>query len=455
MCYICMVSKNVLMNALCCLLALLPVALRAQTSGDRIVAIIDDIIVLESDVEAQLEYLKKSGQKDDGTLRCTVLENILNSKLLLAKAKQDSLTVSPDQVETELARRLDLMERQLGSQKAIEEVAGKSYLQFKLDMRPQIEEQLLAQNQRNKVFNEATITPKDVKDYFASIPKDSVPYLPAELELSQIVIVPKPSQANKDKARDKLVEIRKMIVVEGKDFATLAKGNSEDPGSRAQGGMLPRFCRGDMVPEFEEVAFSLTAGEVSDVFESPFGYHIIKLEKRIGNCIEARHILIGVRIDSEDEKQAKEEALKLRKRLISEDTLTFEKAALEYSQDPATKDAGGRVTARDGSHKIPMEQLESETFFVVDDLKEGEISEPLEFIHKGVQTSKAYKLVVVRKRHDPHRASLETDYQKFYNAALTAKQNEILDNWIRKAQKQVYIELRYPACAQALSNWTP
>ena len=441
--------------ALLCTLGCLPTAGRAQAlAGDRILGIVDDEIILSSELDAQIDYLKKSGQKDDGTLRCTVLEEVLVGKVLLAKAKIDSLEVSDDQVDAEVERRLSTMERQLGSREAIEEVAGKSYLQFKLGLRPQIKDQLLAQNMRNKIYNDATITPNEVKDYYRSIPRDSLPYLPAELELAQIIIKPVPSDESKQRTRERLQTFRNMVLVEGEPFESVARAFSEDPGSRNNGGMLPRFCRGDMVPQFEEVAYGLSPGEVSEIFESPFGFHIIKLEKRIGNCIDARHILLSPRIESVDEQKAKARIEELRQRILTEDTLSFTKAAVQYSEDRQSKDVGGRLRSRSGEYRIPMEQLESDVFLEIDRLKPGEISKPIEFIDKqGIQVQKAYKLIYLIRRYAPHEATLEQDYQKFHGAALTAKQNEILEGWLKKVRGEVYIELRDEACSQALTNW--
>lgn len=451
------------MKNLLCLVSLwglwgLPVAqaqLQPQYRGDRILAVVDESVILESDVEAQLDYMKKTGEKDKGNLRCEVFETLLMNKLLLAKAKLDSVEVKKEQVEEEVRRRLDMMERQLGSREELERIAGKSYLQFRMEMTPQVEEQLLVQTQRNKIYNEASITPKDVKDYFRSIPKDSVPYLPAELEISQLVIKPVPSQKNKDIAKEKLENIRNLMLSKGESFAGMAKIYSMD-GSAQNGGLLPRFCRGDMVPEFEEVAYGLTEGEISPVFESPFGFHIVQLEKRIGQCLEARHILIAPVIDSDDEALAKKRCAEIRKEILASDTLTFTKAAMNYSQDRATQNSGGRLRGRGGEYKIPMEQLDSDLFLRVDGLKENEISEPLEYFDPSAgKLVKAYRLVVVTKRHPPHLANLEQDYQKFYQAALNAKQNDILKNWLIKSRKQIYFDLRFDECRQALSHWTP
>ncbi|MBX3101329.1 MAG: peptidylprolyl isomerase [Bacteroidetes bacterium] len=423
--------------------------------GDRILAVVDESVILESDVEAQMDYLRKSGEKDKGNLKCEVFESLLMNKLLLAKAKLDSVEVKKEQVEEEVRRRLDMMERQLGSREELERIAGKSYLQFKMELGPQVEEQLLVQTQRNKIFNEATITPKDVKDYFRSIPKDSIPYLPAELEISQLVIKPTPSQKNKDIAREKLENIRNLMLSKGESFNTMARIYSQD-GSAQNGGLLPRFCHGDMVPEFEEVAYSLAEGEISAVFESPFGFHVILLEKRIGQCLEARHILITPVIDSDDEARAKQRCADIRKEIMTSDTLTFSKAAMNYSEDRATQNAGGRLRGRSGEYKIPMEQLDSDLFLRVDRLKENEISDPLEYFDPSAgRLTKSYRLVVVTKRHPPHLANLEEDYQKFYQAALNARQNEILKAWLLKARKQIYFDLRFDECRQALSHWNP
>ena len=237
-------------------------------------------------------YYIINGQKDDGTLKCSILENLILDKLMLNKAELDSIVVSESQVDAEVDRRVEFTLRQMdGSTEEFENIYGKPVLQFKEDIHEEVKEQLLINQQKGVIFEEATITPREVKEFFASIPKDSLGLLPAEVQVNQIVLNVPWSEDSKDKARQELIDLRKQITEEGTAFADLARRHSEDPGSRVQGGSLGPFGRGMMVPKFEEIAFSMREGDVSDVFETEFGFHIIQLHKRQGELVEASHIL--------------------------------------------------------------------------------------------------------------------------------------------------------------------
>jgi len=420
---------------------------------DRIIAIVDDEIILQSDLDQQYNYMVKSGQKDDGTLRCAIFESMLMEQLLLAKARLDSLTVDADEVENELNRRLAIITQQMGSIQAVEEVNGKSILELRVEMRPLIEEELLVDKQKRTIYSGVTITPKEVKDFFKSIPTDSLPYLPAEVEISHIVVKPKPSQKSKQEAKQKLETYLDLIKSGKGTFEQMAKLYSEDPGSRQNGGSLGEFGRGEMVPEFEEVVYSLQPGQISDVFESPFGFHVIRLEKRIGERVQASHILLRPKIEKEDE-QICIKKLQDVLTLIKTDSLTFEEAAFQYSEDDQSRMVGGRIrNPNNGEYQLSLDQLDAELYFQVDDLKPGEISEPVEYLMTDGGYSKGFRIIQLRKKYPPHKASLATDYQKFYSAALQSKQALELEKWFQKAREQVFVTLKLDDCKQMLESW--
>jgi peptidyl-prolyl cis-trans isomerase SurA len=418
---------------------------------DKIVAIIDESIILESEIEEQYQYLvSKQGQKDDGTLRCTIFEGLLTNKLLLAKAQLDSLTVSPDQTEGEIDRRLSMMVMQFGGEKAFEKHYGKTLVEFRSELRPKIEEQLLIEQQKSKILANVKVTPREVEQFYRKIPKDSLPFLPSEVEVKHIIIKPKPSTESKNEARERLEAIRAEIVSGKQEFGIAAKTFSEDPGSAKQNGLLGEFGRGQMVPEFEEVAFGLNPGEISTVFETTFGYHIIQLLEKNETQIKAAHILIRPKINIEDEKPAIEKLTAIRRQILK-DSITFEQAAGKYSDDIRSKDNGGQITTSQGENRIPLDQLDADLFFKIDTMKVGQLSEVLEVIHP--QDGKCFQLILLKNKTQPHQANLKQDYQKFYNAAMQARQAEVLEEWFQTAKKQVYIEIKDNSCAQALQNW--
>jgi len=419
---------------------------------DRILAIVDEDVILETDLENQVSYLKKMGESDpDGTLRCFVFESMLSNKLLLAKARLDSLKVNDEQVENELNRRLNMFVMQSGGEAEFEKIMGKSILQFKIELRPKIKEQLLIDQQKNKITENVQITPKEIRQFFNQIPTDSLPFLPAEVEVYQIVIIPKPSQESKEKAKAKLKNIRSQIL-SGSAFEDMAKFYSEDVESAKQGGSLGEFKKGQMVPEFDEVVFSLKEGEISEVFETQYGFHIVKLHKIMGDRAKASHILIVPEKTSQDEEIALQKIQKILKEI--KDSTKFEIAASKYSDDPQTRMYGGLImNPQNGEPKIPLDLLEPEVYLTIDKMQEGEISEPKEYYSKNPRIGKAYQIVYLKKKYPPHVANLEQDYTKFKQAALEAKKMEIMEKWFIKAKEQVYIDIKDNQCKQALENW--
>lgn len=432
---------------LCCCA---PAGLRAQPL-DRVLAVVGDEVVLASELRAQLSYAEGAGA-GGAELKCQILESLVTNKLLLARAEQDSVTVSEDRVNDELDRRIRAMTQRVGSEKELEKLYGKPVEEMRVDLRPDIQEQLIVDQQKNKILSEAKVTPRDVKVFYNQLPEDSLPYLPAEVEISHIMLKPEASAAGKEKAKQKLETIRRQIVSGEVEFADAARTHSHDYGSAKQDGCLGEFTRGAMVAEFEEEAYNLRAGEVSRVFESPFGFHIILLKNRTGDVIDACHILIRPEITPADEARAMKRLAEIRQ-LIMDDSLSFAEAAREYSDDRATKDNGGRITSPQGDLNVPLDKLDADLYLKIDQMKPGEISEPAEMIAQQGGLSKAYHIIYLRNRRPPHRASLESDYRKFQQAALEARKAEKLDEWLESARKRVYIEIKENDCSQALQNW--
>lgn len=425
--------------------------INAQIRLEGIAALVGDELILESQVQQQYAYLKQTGTPDDGGLYCATLENFIIQKLLLVRAKLDSLKVSDEQVERELDRRIQILTAQLGSPEAIVEIYGKPLPLLKQDLRQEVRNQLLAEEMRQKIVGDVRITPQEVRDFYKSIPKDSLPFIPAEVELAQIVFWAKPSPEEEERVRQRLEEIRREILAGKMEFASAARAFSQDIASARQGGDLGEFSKGHMVPQFERMAFSVPIGEVSPVFETSYGFHILLVEKRVGNKVKARHILLQPTIREEDVERARQQLATLRAQILR-DSISFFRAATEFSEDPQTRQTSGRLMEEEtGRYRIPLDKLDPDLYFIVDELKEGDISEPQPFTTRDGR--RGVRIVLLLRRYPPHRASLEMDYERFAEAALQLKKQEIIEKWLLRARKNTHIEIRDSRCQEALSDW--
>lgn len=431
-----------------CLMSMSTVS--AQQTLDRIVGIIGDEVVLQSDVDNQYNYLKINGQKDDGTLQCAVLENLIMTKLLLDKARQDSLVVNEAQVEAEVERRVGQIMEDMGSRGDFEKIYGKSIIEFKVDITEDIRNQMLVDQQRQSLLSEATITPREVKSFYRSVDPDSLGLLPAEVQLNHIVVIPPFSKESKEAATQKLEGIRKRIVDENEDFATLAKQYSMGP-SNDQGGLLGDVTRGMMVPQFEEVIYSLRIGEVSDVFLTEYGYHIAKVNDRRGEIVNASHILLIPRRSANGDSVAMARLNRIYE-LIGNDSITFEQAAIRFSEDRQSKDCGGCISnPRNNELRVPMDMLDADMFFKIDEMAQGEISKPME--HTMPDGTRAFHLLYLKSKIPPHTPNLKDDYQKIHDAALQMKQAESFEKWLLSAKENIYIDIKPNECSNALKYW--
>ena len=347
---------------------------------DKVVATVGDEIILLSDVEEQFNYDKErlGGASDDS--KCTILESIMVQKLLVNQAKIDSVIVNDDQVEQQLDQRVDyilgLMNNDISQ---FEEYYGKTVAQVRNEMREDLRNQLTAQTMQEKVIENTAVTPSEVQAYFERIPKDSLPYFSSEVEIGEIVVYPKVSAEERQKAIDRLESLRQRILA-GEDFADLASKFSDDPGSARVGGDLGLQKRGTFVPEFEAAAYNLTEGELSDLVESPFGFHLIELIDRRGNLIHTRHILIKPVINQEDRDAARAKLDSVRTVFLT-DSMSFEEVVKKYSdEDEQSYNNGGRVVnPLTGNTFFETADLDADVFFAIDTLEVGEITKPIEF----------------------------------------------------------------------------
>jgi peptidyl-prolyl cis-trans isomerase SurA len=418
---------------------------------DYVVAIVGEDMVLRSDLDAQVDYFIQGGEVDDGTLKCRVLEKLIIEKLLLNKAKQDSLSVSDNEVEGELDRRIEYFCKAYGGCDKLEGVYGKSLVEIREELRTDIRDQLLIERQRDAIFGDVKVTPRDVEKFFKTIPNDSLPLMPAQVELYHIVAKPGYSEMSKANAKAKLAKIRDEIAAGKIDFAEAAKKNSMDYGSGKVGGSLGEFSRGAMVPEFEGAAYSLREGEMSSIVETEFGFHLILLQKRVGEMLTASHILIRPEHTEEDDSNAVRK-LRMIRAAILRDSITFEQAAVKFSDDQSTRNCGGCIrNPQTGDNHVPLDLLDVDFFFKVDKMKEGQISEVNEWTSPG--GDKAYHIIQLSQRIPPHKLNLKDDYQQIKEAAMNEKKMEALDQWFVTAKKNIFIDIKEESCLSILSNW--
>ncbi len=403
---------------------------------DKVVAIVGGNEILYSDVENQyMQYLMQGYTANGDGIRCEIFEQILFAKLLLNQAQLDSVDVSQEQVEGELDRRLRYFISQIGSQEKLEQYYNKSILEIKSDLRSVIHDQMMSEQVKNNITKDVTITPSEVRKYFNSLPKDSIPLISSEYQYSQIIIVPKVSAEEKDYARKKLEGIRKRIV-DGESFESMARIYSEDPGSAMKGGELGDFSRGVMYPEFEAAAFALRPNQISDIVETEAGFHILKLIKRKGDFINVRHILIATKV-SPLSLQITLDKMDSIYQLISSGAMTFEEAALRFSDDDSKYSGGVAINPKSGSNIFAPEDIDKELFFKLEKMNVGELAKPS--MYDKERNVKAFRIVRLDKRTEPHKASLEKDYDKIQKMALEKKKSTAISKWIQEKSKKTYI----------------
>jgi peptidyl-prolyl cis-trans isomerase SurA len=406
---------------------------------DKIIAKIDNEIILKSEVELGYIQMLANGQQDPkGDAKCNILESLLINKMLVAKAEIDSVVIDKGSVDEQLDRRMQYFVEQIGSEKKLEEYYGKTIDALKDELRKQVKEQMLVQKMQDNITSKVKVTPSDVKRYFNAIPRDSLPYFSTEIEIGQIVKMPLIGKEQKIAARTQLEKIKQQII-EGADFCALAKQYSEDPGSAVNCGELGFFQKGSLVPEYEGAAYKLKQGELSVIVESEYGYHLIQLIERRANEINTRHILIKPKSSGNDLSNSKHFLDSLR-RVILADSIPFEKAAKQFSDEKVTKDNGGLfMDEKTGLSKIPMENLDPALFFIVDTMAVGTISTPVPY--RMPDGTEALRIIFYKSKTAPHQANLIDDYQKIYKAALNEKKNRIMGEWFDKTKGEVFIDI--------------
>ena len=422
---------------------------------EKIVAQVGDNVVLLSDVQAQKIQALQAGMTMTPEIDCQIIEDLMYQYLLLNQAKLDSIEIQDQQVDAEMENRLRIIEQQIGGREKMEEFYGKTVTQIKKEFRPIIKDQLLSQEMERQITSEVSVTPREVEKFYKTIPMDSIPLINTQLSFQQIVHYPEVTDADKKAAYDKLQGIRNKIVRDGKTFSTQARINSMDPGSAAEGGKITA-TRGMMVPQFEAAVFNLEEGDVSEVFETTYGYHIVKLIERKGDNYTSRHILIIPEFSNSSLEKAALQLDTCYNRLKAGE-ITWEEAVMEYSNDESTKQNHGIITNPiTGDQMWDMEdlnQVDQQIYLLTDAMEKGDISQPNLYMNM-YERKQGIRIVRLIKRTSPHRANLDDDYALIKRAAENEKKQSIVKEWtstnIRKAF--VRIDEEYQNC-EYTNNW--
>ena len=405
---------------------------------DEIISKVDNYIVLKSDLDRLYQDQLTNGRPPGQQLRCQLMAMLIRNKLMMAKAEIDSVMVLDAEVDANTQRRMDMILSQSGrSPDELEELYGKPLEQIRSELRDQVREQMIVNKMEGVMTEGLVVTPAEVRRFFSKIPKDSLPYFSASVEVAQIVKIAKVSEDQKNITRTELIALRNRLLA-GEDWATLAKKYSSDPSVITNGGDMGWSGRGRMVPEYEATAFRLKPNEISMPFESPFGFHIMQLLERRGNEYHSRHILISPKPSESDLAKASHNLDSIRT-LIVNDSIKFQKAAKEVSDDVETKGNGGFFSDANGGIRLMVDELDPVVVFKLDSMQIGDVSHPI--VYRTDDGKDAVRILYYRSRIAPHQASLEADWSRIQDATLNEKKDRILQKWFQKARKDVFISI--------------
>ena len=407
--------------------------------ADKIIGVVGDRIILKSDIDNQIADAKRQEINLPPNADCYLMQQLVINKMLALQAEKDSLVVSDEEIEADIDNRIRYFIQQYGSKEVIEQITGKTIYQFREEMRTPIKESKLAASMRNKIVEKIKITPNEVKAYFETIQKDSLPYYETQLELGEVVSYPKAGREMEEYAQEELKEFKRMVEAGEKRFETLANIYTDDPGSKQTGGMYVLNKKDNQWdPAFFNAAMSLKEGQVSRIIKSKFGYHIIQCMTRVGDDVTIRHILKVPRVNAEDIEKSIAKLDSVRVQLVA-GTITFGEAVSKYSDEEQSKFTGGRKSAPDGSSQITIDQLDKDVVMMLDKIKPGEFTAPKAFTDE--RGKKGVRILYLMSRTDPHRENLKDDYNRIATRALEEKKEQQLENWFRKNASTFYVNI--------------
>lgn len=427
--------------------------IQSQDEGetlDQIVAVVNDHVILKSDVDQQVtDYLMQMRQQGNQMpdfskeMWYSILQNMIDRYVLLDQAREDSVVVTDEQVNQQINQRINQYVQQVGSESDLEQQLGKSIVQLRAELREDYRTEMIVGQYRQQKIQNVNITRPEVREYFNSIPSDSLPTIPERVAVSQIVATPAPMENAREEALKLARQLRDSLLNHDKSIEELARRHSNGP-SASNGGRLGMISLNDLVAEYSAAAAALDPGEISEVVETSFGFHVIRLNERQGEQIDTNHILISMDEASYDDQAAIQKLEQYRDSVLN-DGATFSDLAREHSEDPNTAPQGGRIlNPRTGERLIPLGQLDPALYRIALLLEEeGDISEPKEFnIGSEGNSRKAYRIVRLDERVPEHVANLEQDYERIKNIALQEKQLKVIQEWLRELKGQVYIEYK-------------
>ena len=421
---------------------------------DKTIAVIGNEVIMISDLESEIR-MQSYGIQSDKKVRCEMLESLMASKLFLMQARVDSLVVNNDLVENELSNRIDMLKSNFGGEEEVEKELGKPIYKLRQEWKSQIQDITLTQQKQNEVISSIPeLTPYDVQKYMDETPVEDLPVVPIKYQLSQICIYPDREAANLA-VKERLLNIRERII-NGEKFSTLARIYSQDPGSALKGGELGMASKSIFWPVFSDAAMALKPGIVSQIVETPDGFHIIEVLDKKGDMFNARHILLKPEYTSEDRNKAFNRLDSLKTEL-QKGEVTFQLAARFYSEDLASRTNGGQMAdPNTGSSYFEIDQLKPQDYAAIKDLKEGEISQPVESLdNEGRDGNTVYKIIKVDKIIPAHPATFQNDYTLLQEQATIKLQADAIDEFIESKLKTTYIVIdpMFEDCVFERDGW--
>lgn len=426
----------------------------AQQSADKIIAVVGkNRIILQSELEIDLLQAKQQNPTINDSMKCYILQQKILQKMLLEQAERDSVMVNDEDVEGQIDNRLRYFVQLYGSKEKLEQMSGKTIYQIKEENRELIRDQMVSEKLQGTILENVKISPAEVDAFFNKIPVDSLPFFPATVEVGQIVIDPPVSKEMNDYAYQRLEGIRKQIADGTISFEHAAEINSDDPGSRDNGGRYDGVTRnGSWAPEFVAATFKLQNGDISPIIKTKFGYHIIQMIQRRGDEADIRHILIKPEVTSIDIQTALTRLDSIRN-LVVTGKMTFPEAVGRYSTDEAAKRTGGMIAdPNTGNTSLDMTKLDGAMVLMLDTMKQGDYSAPHIFLTDA--HDKSCRIVYLRTRTTPHKANLRDDYSRLQEVALVQKKTQKMDQWVKSKLPTFYLWIapEYRDC-NSMKNW--
>ena len=418
---------------------------------DRVVAVVGDNMILQSDIESLYLQYRAQEQAAEEDMKCKILEEFLSQKLLINQAKIDSVEVSESQVEIQLDSRLQYFINQIGSQENLEKYFNKSIYEIKNDLRKVVRDKLITDEMHKEVTGKVRVTPSEVRQLYNSLDEDSIPFIDSQIEISQIVVYPPVSEEAIYQVKQQLLDLRKRII-DGENFATLAVLYSQD-GSSRRGGELDYMGKAELDPEYAKAAFSLKKNGISTIVESAAGYHIIQLIDRQDERVRTRHILMKPKPDPLVIERTIGRLDSIAN-LIRTDSISFENAARYFSQDNQTNVNGGlRINPLTNTTRFKMDELEPAEYSALKDMEVGEISQPVESMDENGKT--VYKIIKINNRTKPHRANLKDDYMVLQEMALAKKKDMVFNDWLQEKILSTHVQIddSYKGCDFLYKGW--